>query len=135
MMSPLRSVGSFSISTGANFATPATNVSVSWSRSLSAFFPTDAFVATSRLNLLEGRVSGEYQMAWDIQRKTVIRQGVVASYNAQCCGILMEYQEYNFGNFGGGSALPTDRRFNLGFTLAGVGTFSNFFGNFGGSSY
>jgi hypothetical protein len=44
----------------------------------------------------------------------------------------MEYQEYNFGNFGGGSSLPKDRRFNLGFTLAGVGTFSNFFGNFGG---
>ena len=122
-----------SISTGANFATPATNVSVSWSRSLSAFFPTNAFNATSRLNLLEGRVSGEYQMAWDIQRKTVIRQGVVASYNAQCCGIVMEYQEYNFGNFGGGSSFPTDRRFNVGFTLAGVGTFSNFFGNFGGS--
>jgi hypothetical protein len=46
----------------------------------------------------------------------------------------VEYQEYNFGNFGGGSAFPKDRRFNFGFTLAGVGTFSNFFGNFGGGS-
>lgn len=121
-----------SISTGGNFATPNTSVSVAWSRSLSAFYPTNAFNANSRLTALDGRVSGEYQMAWDIQRKTVIRQGIVGSYNAQCCGIVLEYQEYNFGNFGGGSALPTDRRFNIGFTLAGVGTFSNFFGNFGG---
>lgn len=121
-----------SISTGGNFVTPNASVSVAWSRSLSAFYPTNAFNANSRLTALDGRVSGEYQMAWDIERKTVIRQGIVGSYNAQCCGIVMEYQEYNFGNFGGGSALPTDRRFNLGFTLAGVGTFSNFFGNFGG---
>ena len=34
-----------------------------------------------------------------------------------------------------GSTLPQDRRFNLGFTLAGIGTFSNFFGNMGGRSY
>ena len=121
-----------SISTGGNFATPTTSVSLAWSRSLSAFYPTNALNASSRLNLLDGRVSGDYQIAWDIQRQTVIRQGIVGSYNAQCCGIVMEYQEYNFGNFGGGSSLPKDRRFNLGFTLAGVGTFSNFFGNFGG---
>ena len=57
----------------------------------------------------------------------------MAAYNAQCCGIVMEYQEYNFGSFGGASAIPKDRRYNIGFTLAGVGTFSNFFGNFGGS--
>lgn len=122
-----------SVSTGGNFATPTTSVSVAWSRSLSAFFPTNALNGSSRVNLLDGRVSGDYQIAWDIQRKTVIRQGIVASYNAQCCGIVMEYQEFNFGNFGGSSAIPKDRRYNIGFTLAGVGTFSNFFGNFGGA--
>ena len=31
-----------------------------------------------------------------------------------------------------GFAVPQDRRFNLSFTLAGIGTFSNFFGAFGG---
>ena len=45
----------------------------------------------------------------------------------------MQYQEYSFGAFGAGTPIPKDRRFNLGFTLAGIGTFSNFFGNFGGS--
>lgn len=121
-----------SMSTGGNFATPSTNVSVTWSRSLSAYYPTNALNGDSRLTLLDGRVGGTYQISWDIQRETVIRQGLVGFYNAQCCGIVVEYQEYNFGSFGGASALPKDRRFNIGFTLAGVGTFSNFFGNFGG---
>lgn len=121
-----------SFSTGGNFSTPATTVSVAWSRSLSAFYPTNALNASSRLTLLDGRVGGDYQVAWDIQRETIIRQGIVGFYNAQCCGFVVEYQEYNFGSFGGSSALPKDRRFNIGFTLAGVGTFSNFFGNFGG---
>ena len=30
--------------------------------------------------------------------------------------------------------LPQDRRFNMSFTLAGVGSFSNFFGAFGGGT-
>lgn len=123
-----------SVSTGADYNTPAANVNVSWSRSLSAFYPTNALNGNTRLNLLDGKIGGSYSIAWDIQRDTIIRQGIVASYNAQCCGFLVEYQEYNFGSFGGGSAFPKDRRFNFGFTLAGVGTFSNFFGNFGGGS-
>jgi len=123
-----------SVSTGGNFVTPMASVSVAWSRSLSAFFPTNALNGSSRLTFLDGRVNSDYQIAWDIQRKTVIRQGIVAAYNAQCCGIVMEYQEFNFGNFGGASVFPKDRRYNIGFTLAGVGTFSNFFGNFGGGA-
>jgi len=31
--------------------------------------------------------------------------------------------------------MPRDRRFNMSFTLAGVGSFSNFFGAFGGGTY
>ncbi len=120
------------MSTGADYSTPAAAVALTWSRSLSAFWQTNAINANTRLNLLQGRVTGSYAIAWDIERDTVIRQGIVASYNAQCCGFVVEYQEYSFGAFGGASAYPKDRRFNFGFSLAGVGTFSNFFGNFGG---
>jgi hypothetical protein len=38
-------------------------------------------------------------------------------------------QKYNYSS---GSPLPSDTRFNFGFVLAGLGTFSNFFGAFGG---
>jgi hypothetical protein len=50
---------------------------------------------------------------------------------AQCCGLLVEFQTYNFPtNYG--FPVPSDRRFNIGFVLSGIGTFSNFFGAFGG---
>jgi hypothetical protein len=45
----------------------------------------------------------------------------------------MEYQQFNFQQ--SISGVPQDRRFNIGFTLAGVGTFSNFFGAFGGGRF
>ena len=121
------------MSTGADYSTPAAQVNLSWSQSLSSVYSTNALNGNSRVNLLDGKITGSYSLAWDIKRDTIIRQAVVASYNAQCCGFVVEYQEYNFGSFGGASSvLPKDRRFNFGFTLAGVGTFSNFFGNFGG---
>jgi len=68
-------------------------------------------------------------MNWDISRHLILQQRWVGFYNAQCCGVMAEYQEFAFGL---GSVIPKDRRFNLSFTLAGIGSFSNFFGAFGG---
>ena len=45
----------------------------------------------------------------------------------------MEFQSYNFA--GSGLGVPKDRRFNISFTLAGIGSFSNFLGAFGGGTY
>ena len=42
----------------------------------------------------------------------------------------MEYQVYNLGGLGL-SGLQQDKRFNLSFSLAGIGTFSNLLGSFG----
>ena len=45
----------------------------------------------------------------------------------------MEYQTFNYGgSFAAPQGLTQDHRFNVSFTLAGVGTFSNMFGAFGG---
>ena len=123
-----------SLSTGGDFNTPTTQVSLAWSRSLSSFYPTNSLNGSTRVTLLDGRVGTDYSINWDIQRETLIQQRIVTFYNAQCCGIVLEYQEYNPGAFAGPN-FPKDRRFNFGFTLAGIGTFSNFFGNFGGRSY
>ena len=123
-----------SLSSGGDFTTPMTQVRLSWSKTLSTVFPTNSVNGSTRLNLLGGRLGGDYSINWDIEREVVIQQRVTAFYNAQCCGIILEYQQYNPGGFTG-STLPQDRRFNLGFTLAGIGTFSNFFGNMGGRSY
>ncbi|HUU36213.1 MAG TPA: putative LPS assembly protein LptD [Vicinamibacterales bacterium] len=121
-----------SLSTSGDYGVPAARVALSWSRSLSSFFPTNSINGSTHLSVLGGRLGGDYSLNWDLQRDVVLQQRVMAFYNAQCCGVVVEYSQFNPYV---GSALPTDRRFNIGFTLAGVGTFSNFFGNFGGRSY
>ena len=63
----------------------------------------------------------------------MLDQRIVGYYNAQCCGVVVEYQQYNFPQYST-YAVPQDHRFNIGFTLAGLGTFSNFLGAFGGNT-
>ena len=65
-----------------------------------------------------------------VMQNQFLQQRYFAYYNAQCCGVLMEYQTFNFT----GLTIPQDRRFNISFTLAGIGTFSNFLGAFGGQT-
>jgi hypothetical protein len=86
--------------------------------------------AGTTLRALSGRVGGSFSFDYDFFRDQMLQRRIQAFYNAQCCGIAAEYQVYNFP--GSGSFLvPRDRRFNLTFTLAGIGTFSNMFGVFG----
>jgi lipopolysaccharide assembly outer membrane protein LptD (OstA) len=123
-----------SMATGTDYGTPERTVSVNWSRSLSSYFPTNSLNGQARLTWLQGRLGTNYSAWWDIQRETLVQQRIAAFYNAQCCGIVMQLQEFSYGSFGS-TPIPKDRRFNIAFTLAGIGTFSNFFGNFGGSGY
>jgi hypothetical protein len=43
----------------------------------------------------------------------------------------VQFQKFNYG-ISSGLPLPSDKRLNFSFVLAGLGTFSNFFGAFGG---
>ncbi len=74
-----------------------------------------------------------YSFNYDLRRDAFLQQRYLAYYNAQCCGFGVEYQAYNYSSFTG-VTVPQDRRFNVSFTLAGIGTFSNFLGAFGGQS-
>ena len=78
------------------------------------------------------RIGGEYSFNYDMLRDNFLQQRYTAYYNAQCCGIGFEYQTFNFQGAAFNFGVPQDRRFNLSFTLAGIGTFSNLFGAFGG---
>jgi LPS-assembly protein len=89
---------------------------------------------STNLSFLDSRVRGVYTLSWDIDRKTLVSQAVSATYFAQCCGFGVEFQNYNYGQFSSSIPLPSDRRINFSFTLAGLGTFSNFFGAFGGTT-
>ena len=74
---------------------------------------------------------GAYQFNYDINRGRFLQQRVLAYYNAQCCGVSIEYQSFNFAGLGTRVRVDQDRRFNLSFTLAGLSTFSNMLGAFG----
>jgi LPS-assembly protein len=87
---------------------------------------------STRFHLAGNKVGGLVQFNYDIARSTLLNQRYVGNYSAQCCGFAVEFQAYNYP---GGFVVPQDRRFNFSFTLAGIGSFSNFFGNFGGSTY
>lgn len=78
------------------------------------------------------RMGGTYAFNYDLLRDRFLQQRWIAYYNAQCCGIGFEYQTFNFQGAFVTPGLAQDRRFNISFTLAGIGTFSNLFGAFGG---
>ena len=85
---------------------------------------------TSRAS--RNRIGGTYPFNYDILRDRFLQQRYVAYYNAQCCGVGFEYQTFNLQGSLVRTVVPQDRRFNISFTLAGIGTFSNLFGAFGG---
>jgi hypothetical protein len=90
------------------------------------------FVSTyTTLRWLDGRGTGTYSLSWDIARAYVVSQSIVGAYLAQCCGLQLEFQRFNYPETSG-IPIASDTRFNVGFILAGLGTFSNFFGAFGG---
>jgi LPS-assembly protein len=78
----------------------------------------------------EGRVTAFYGLNWDIDAKYIYSQSMGTTYMAQCCGVRADYQIVNFLP-SVSSPIPSDRRLNFAFVLAGLGTFSNFFGLFG----
>jgi hypothetical protein len=89
------------------------------------------FSGSSSLRFKDGRVTAFYGLNWDIDAKYIYSQSLGGAYLAQCCGVQADFQVVNFLP-SSSSPIPSDRRLNFAFVLAGLGTFSNFFGLFGG---
>jgi LPS-assembly protein len=86
---------------------------------------------SSTMHTRDNTVGGVYSFNYDVLHGTLIQQRVSAFYNAQCCGLAIEYQTYNYGA-NSVSPIPADHRFFLSFTLAGLGNFSPFNGALSG---
>jgi LPS-assembly protein len=128
-----RGNGLQTVSLGGTLNAAAMSVGANFSHSRTDPDRPSKFVsATSSMRWLEGRATGTYNVNWDIANSYIVSQSIVASYLAQCCGLQIEFQKRNYGSLGSSLALPSDTQFNFGFILAGLGTFSNFFGAFGG---
>jgi LPS-assembly protein len=90
-----------------------------------------AIYASSTMHTKDNRVGAIYSFNLDLLHHTVVQQRISAFYNAQCCGLALEYQTYNYGT-SSVSPIPADHRFFLSFTLAGLGNFSPFNGALSG---
>lgn len=73
-----------------------------------------------------------YSLTRDMARGYNVQQSVGWSYNAQCCGVAVDYQAFNYPIVSGLFPIASDRRIHFSVVLAGLGTFQNFFGAFGG---
>ena len=94
--------------------------------------PTSSyFSGSTSLRSPNSHFTGTYALSWDITHSTIVTQNVLGTYMAQCCGLQFEFQKFHLYS---AAPIPSDRRFNVSFVLAGLGTFSNFFGAFGGNT-
>jgi hypothetical protein len=123
------------ITVGGGVNMPLTQANVSWNKrrfganlvDASNNFISGAFTTKTR----GGQLGGTFSFNYDFGRDNLVQQRWIAFYNAQCCGVTMEYQTFSFPGGDPRFPVPQDRRFNFSFSLAGVGSFSNFFGVFG----
>jgi len=90
-----------------------------------------AINTSATLHTKDNKVGTTVAFTYDILRSYMQQQRLSLFYNAQCCGIAVEYQTYNYGPFSS-SPIPADHRFFLSFTLAGLGNFSPFNGALSG---
>jgi LPS-assembly protein len=70
---------------------------------------------------LDNKYGLDYALNYDLLRSTLTQQRISGFYNSQCCGIALSYQQVHTPS---GYPLPSDRRFYLSFSLAGIGSFS-----------
>jgi LPS-assembly protein len=91
-------------------------------------FASQSLNTGTSLRTRDNRAGGSYHTNYDVRRRALLQQRVVAYYNSQCCGIAFDWQSYGLPLLG----IPVDRRWGVSFTLAGIGSFSNPLGSFGG---
>jgi lipopolysaccharide assembly outer membrane protein LptD (OstA) len=94
--------------------------------------PYTTFLGTqTTISSPEGRFSGVYSFQMNAVDRDLAQQRLGLHYNAQCCGVAFEYQTADLPPYLVRDGMKQDRRFNVSFTLAGLGSFSNFLGAFG----
>jgi hypothetical protein len=121
----------FSVGSSLSGGGSSSNVTFSRTRVTPLTEPSSYLSASTSLNFRQSRFRSLYSLSWDIARGYIVSQRASQSYLAQCCGFEIEFQNFNYRG-AIASPISADRRMNFSFILAGLGTFSNFFGAFGG---
>jgi LPS-assembly protein len=87
---------------------------------------------TTNLRTRRNNLGGTYSFNYDMRRDQFLQQRYMAYYNAQCCGVAVEWQSWNMQGTYAGVNVQQDRRFNISVTLAGIGAVPSFFGALSG---
>jgi lipopolysaccharide assembly outer membrane protein LptD (OstA) len=85
----------------------------------------------------QNRTGAQVSFNWDLGNNLFLQRRFVGFYNAQCCGVIVEFQTFDYSGLylaGYSPRVVKDHRWNFAITLAGIGTFSNIFGAFGGGT-
>ena len=88
--------------------------------------------ASTTMRTRRNNFGGTYSFHYDLKNDEYLQQRYTAYYNAQCCGVAVEWQTFNLQGSFAGTSVTQDRRFNISFTLAGIGAVPNFFGGLSG---
>jgi LPS-assembly protein len=88
--------------------------------------------ASTTLRTRRNNFGGTYSFNYDLKNDFFLQQRYMAFYNAQCCGLSVEWQTFNLEGSFAGFGIQQDKRFNISFTLAGIGAVPNFFGALSG---
>jgi len=93
---------------------------------------SQAVNAQTNVHTRDNGLGGIYSFSYDLAQGRLLNQRLSAFYNSQCCGVAIDYQTFNYGGVTAGLQVPSDHRFFLSFTLAGLGNFSPFNGAMSG---
>jgi LPS-assembly protein len=119
-----------------NASRPSFDINSSWSKrqvipGLIGYdnpLSADQFVTVAaRIRKPDGGKSLGYSTTYDVLRDRILQQRFTGFFNAQCCGVSVDYAVTNLSHFG----LRDDKRFSISLSLAGIGSFTNPLGVFG----
>jgi LPS-assembly protein len=129
------------ISAQAGYSTPNVQASVGWSKRAFieqlAQFNNPAtldhsITGSTNLRTRDNKYGLNYSAGYDVRHGGITTQRLTGFYNAQCCGLAIEYSTFNYLGVNTLSPIPSDHRFFMSFTLAGLGNFSPFNGALSG---
>src|SRR4029079_12532623 len=61
----------------------------------------DQYINTSTtLHTRDNKYGGLYSLHFDVLHTSMLQQRMSGYYNAQCCGLAFEYQNYNYSGIG-----------------------------------